>query len=308
MKTLKITLAVIVVAAITIAIIWGFMSVGDSGEIELAQKSGSKAIEQKIDSLKKMPNSSFCDSFYKEIKYYIDDDYSLNRLGNNQSENDQWKKNLSSNLYAAYTDKFIQQAFYVFKGSEWDEQKLDFIRSEYQMLQKDGIQTGMLEKNSNTDGKLNEIRNILLKYSEIRDFINSCKGFNVPNPTILETQFPISIVQANIIRSEEYLKNDLGNDYVKNCMRLKTNLSEVPQYLFKAHVKYLDDKISYWEGGYRTTGGSQPIYSQDIYLPVLEEIEQLDNNIYNIDNFSTEYNELKDKWEKEGEKAYYYFK
>jgi hypothetical protein len=306
MKSVKITLAVIVVAAITVAIIWGFMSVGNSGEIELPKNTYTIEIEKKIESLKKMPNSSFCDSLNKEIKYYIDDDYSLNKLGNNQSENDQWKKNLSSNLYAAYADKFIQQAFYVFKGSEWDEQKLSFIRTEYQILQKDGIQTGMLEKNSITDNKLNEIKNILLKYTEIRDFINSCKGFTFPNPTSLGTQFPISTIQANIIRSEEYLKNNLGNEYVGNCIRLKTDLSEVPKFLFKAHVKYLDNKITFWEGKY-VDYFSQRDYYDNLYEPLEKELNKLDNNIYNVNNFDAENQKLKEKLDSASNRAYAHF-
>jgi hypothetical protein len=167
MKKVKIALVAIVVVAIIIATIRGCMSVGTSGTIQLPKNKFTSKIEEKIELLKLWQEYSFCKDLYEEIKYYIEDDYSINRLGSNQSENDQWKKNLSTQLYSAYTDKFIQQAFYVFGGSEWDMEKLNFILKENQVLQKEGYLTGMLEKNSNSDKKLNEINNI--SNSEIRE-------------------------------------------------------------------------------------------------------------------------------------------
>ena len=309
MKTVKITLAVIVVAAIIAAVIRGCMSLGESGKVQLPQNTRTIAIEQKIDLLKKMPNSSFCDSLHKVIKYYIDDDYSQKKLGNTQSENDQWQKNLSSNLYAAYTDKFIQQAFYVFKGSEWEVQKINFIRTEYQALQKDGNQSGMLEKNSETDEKLNEIKNIIAKYDEITNFINSCKAFSFAEYENIESTFLISTIESDITRSVAYLNNNLENNYVNICERLKTSLRDVPMILFESHVKYLDSKINHSIGKY-IDYQLQRDYSKYIYTPLSNEIEQLynSNSIYNIDmdSFYAEYNKLNDKLKLEGEKAYEY--
>jgi PBP1b-binding outer membrane lipoprotein LpoB len=151
MKTVKITLSLIVLATIATVLIRGCIKEPESDVIQLPENTSTIIIKQKIDSLKEMPISSFCDKFHIEIKNYIEMDYTDQRLGENATENDQWKKILSSNLYAAYTDKFISQAFYVFKGSEWQMEKLNFIRKEYQALQKNGYQSGLLEKNSITD-------------------------------------------------------------------------------------------------------------------------------------------------------------
>ena len=307
MKTVKITLAVIVVAAIIAAVIRGCMSLDDSGKVQLPQNTRTIAIEQKIDLLKKMPNSSFCDSLHKVIKYYIDDDYSQKKLGNTQSENDQWQKNLSSNLYAAYTDKFIQQAFYVFKGSEWEVQKINFIRTEYQSLQREGNQTGMLEKNSLTDQKLNEIKNIFLKYDEITGFINLCKALKFSKYDDINSQFPISTVEKYVIRSKEYLKNNLENNYVKHCERLKINLSAVPQIIFNAHVKYLDNRITFFNGYYQNYS-SQKEYFDNLYTPLKNEIGKLYIGIYNENSLDTEYKKLDIKLKNEGTAAYNYFK
>jgi hypothetical protein len=304
MKTVKITLAVIVIAAITLAIIKSIIPIIDSAKIQLPKNQFIKKIEQKIEILKKMPESSFCENFYKEIEYYINDDYSNNRLGKTQLENKQWKENLSSNLYAAYTDKFIQQSFYVFKGTQWDEQKLVFIRSEYQVLKRNGLQTGMLEKNSITDNKLNQIGNIISKYDEITRFVNSCKAFSFSKYADLNASFPISEVETKIIRSKGYLGNNLDNFYVKNCKRLETSLREVPQYLFKAHVKYLDKKIIYWNGKYDEYN-SLSDYNIYLFTPLKNEIRQLYNDVYNGNSFvDNEYKKLNDKLELESNAAY----
>jgi hypothetical protein len=306
MKTVKITLAVIVVSVITISVIWGFMSLSKSDEIQLPKNQYTKKIEQKIDSLKKMPESSFCKKFYDEIKYYIEDDYANNKLGKSQSENDQWKKNLSSNLYAAYSDKFIKQAFYVFKGSGWEVQKLNFILQEYQVLQKDGYKTGMLEKDSNTDKEFNDIKNIFAKYNEIANFISSCKGFSFKEYESLNTEFPISKVEKDIIRSEEYLKNNLGNNYVNNCIRLKSNLKEVPQILFYAHVNYLDNKITLWNSKYDNYS-SQKEYFENLFSPLKNETEKLYSGIYKVNSLDTEYKKLDDKLKLGSSAAYQHF-
>jgi hypothetical protein len=308
MKTVKITLAVIVVAAITASVIFGIVSISQSAKIQLPKNQFAELIEQKIESLKKMPESSFCEKFYEEIKYYIEDDYSNKRLGSTQSENYECKKNLSSNLYAAYTDKFIKQSFYFFNGSEWEAQKLDFIREEYQALQKYGSQTGMLEKNSNTNNKFNEIKSILSKYDEITGFINSCKAFSLSNYADLNISFPFPDVDTKINRSKKYLINNLENYHVKNCKRLYTNLSEVPMILFKANVKYLDNKINYFSGKY-INYSSQKEYSDNLFTPINDEIGMLYSEIYHNVNISgiivdAEHDKLNAKWSLDGTAAY----
>ena len=309
MKTVKITLAVIVVAAIIAAAVMGYYKITVVPPIEIEKDQSIKIIKDKIDTLKKMPESSFCKKFHDEIKYYIDDDYTNNKLGKTQSENDQMQKDLSSNLYVAYTDKFIKQAFYVFIDSQWDEIKLNFIRTEYQALQKDGNQSGMLEKNSETDEKLNEIKNIIAKYDEITNFINSCKAFSFPEYENIESTFPISTIESDITRSVAYLNNNLENNYVNICERLKTSLRDVPMILFESHVKYLDSKINHSIGKY-IDYQLQRDYSKDIYTPLSNEIDQLDNSIYNIDldSFYAECKKLDIKLKNEGTAAYNYFK
>jgi hypothetical protein len=306
MKTLKITLSLIVLATIATVLIRGCIKEPKSDVIQLPENTSTIIIKQKIDSLKEMPISSFCDKFHIEIKNFIEMDYTDQRFGENTTENDQWKKILSSNLYAAYTDKFISQAFYVFNHAEWEVEKVEFIRKEYQALQKDGYQSGSLEKNSITDQIFNDIKNIFVTYDEITGFINSCKAFSFEEYDNFNNEFPFSTVEQDILRSKEFLESNLENEHVSNCSRLKSSLNDIPQILFDAHVKYLDNKITHLSRKY-VDYKNQPDYSKNLYLPLYNEIEKLDNNIYKTNNFDAEYGRLKNKLEQESTTAYNYF-
>jgi hypothetical protein len=302
MKKLKITLAVIVVAVIIVAAVTGYISRIIVPHIVDPKNQFKIKIDEKIDLLKKMPESSFCQESYKEIKYYIEDDYTNNRLGKTQSENDECNHNLSSNLYVAYSLKFIDQAFYIFNDSQWDSKKLNFIRDECKALQKNGLH----EKNTKTEKDLNEIKNILAKYNEIKDFINSCKAFKFSNYE-LNSDFG-TYVEKYISRSKEYLENNLENNYVKNCARLKTDLSEVPMILFKAHVNYLDNKINNCIGKYNNYS-SLAEYNNNLYTIIDNEIRKLKNESYytGISIQYTEYEKLNNKLKLESNAAYKHF-
>lgn len=300
MKSLKISLAVIVVALIVFFVIRSLVKTGEVKEIPLAKNQFTKRIEQEIDSLGKLSNSRFCNDFYKEVGYHIDSYYNESRLGKTPLENDQWKENLTKNLYSAYADKFIHQAFYVFNGSEWETDNLKFIRSEYQALRK----SRLLERDSPVDKKFTEIQTIFSKYDEIAGFISTCKGFNY-SATSLAARFPVSDVQDKISQAVTFRRNRLENEYVNHCTRLHDGLKDIPQSLFRAHIRYLDDKINEWSGLYPNFN-SQSDYANNLYRPLKDEIEALDNDIYNAANFDREYKRLSDKWSADFTKAYNY--
>jgi hypothetical protein len=260
----------------------------------------TRRIEQEIDSLGKWPDSKFCKDFYKEAGYHIDDYYEQGRLGNTPSENDQWKENLTKNLYSAYADKFVSQAFYVFRNSEWIVEDLKFIRSEYQTLRK----SKLLEKGSPVDKKLAEIQTIFSKYDEIVGFISVCRNFSYSASGLFD-RFPISEAQDKISRAKIYRDSRLGNEYINHCTRLHDGLNEIPQVLFRAHVRYLDVKINNWSDMY-SNFNSQSDYANNLYKPLKNEIEALDNDIYHVANFDREYNRLSNKWSADNTNAYNY--
>jgi hypothetical protein len=150
-----------------------------------------------------------------------------------------------------------------------------------------------------------EIQSILYQYDQISSFISSCKEFSYFG-TSLSDSFPVLQVQANIVKANAYLSNNLDNPYVNNCTNLRIGLKEVPQYFFNAQIRYLDNKINYCSGSY-SIYNSQKAYNTGLYLPLKVEIEGLDNNLYNAANYDSERKRLLLKWQDEASKAYYHF-
>ncbi|MDR1937440.1 MAG: hypothetical protein LBQ73_02935 [Tannerellaceae bacterium] len=298
MKIVKISLAVVVVALIGFFLWkWWIVEITPPQQPPLPKNPFTERIEEEINSFDKLPDDKFCKEFYSEVGYHIDDYHKQGRLGSNQPENDQWKENLSKNLYSAYVDKFIRQAFYVFRGSEWDINALAFIRSEYQTLRA----SAWLESGSLVDEEFVEIQTIFAQYDEIAGFISSCKSFSYSGSS-LSDRFPLADVVNKMSRAATYRNNGLGNEYVNNCTRLRDELRGVPQTLFRAHVRYLDNKIDQWSGLY-SNYNSQPDYANNLYKPLKSEIDALDNNIYKLANFEREYNRLSKKWSDDNIKA-----
>jgi hypothetical protein len=304
MKAVKIVLAVAVIVTIGCFVWKSLVEIGDPDKIPAPKNQFVERIEQEIDSLSKMPDNAFCKDFYKEVSYHIADDYKNARFGSNNSENKQWNTNLTNNLYAAYTDKFIKQAFYVFQHSEWEVTSLNFIRNEKQTLQ----ESALLEKNSPIADSFTKIQQILSKYDEVSDFIYNCRNFPFPSNYSMASQFPISEVKSKISGAKEYLNKRLDNEYVNNCTRLHAGLNEVSQILFSKHVTYLNNKIQHWTDLYANFN-SQADYSRNLYQPLKSEIDLLDMDTYGVSPsiFDSNYSRLKNKLGADSQKAYNYF-
>jgi len=305
MKAFKISLAAVVVLAIIIFVIWSLIDTGREGEIALPKNQFTERIENEINAISQHPDTKFCREAYDNVMYLIDDyykplppTYPYGRYGNTQSENDQWKNNLTKNLYAVYAEKFISQSFNRFLGTEWNIADLNFIRRECQSLRK----SSLLEKGSPVDKKFTEIQTILGKHDEIAGFISECKGFSYSSSS-LSDRFPISDVQNKINQATTYLNSSLGNGYINNCARLHVGLKEIPQALFNAHVRYLDKKINDWSDLYPNYN-SQSDYANNLYRPIKGEIDALDNDMYNVTNFDSEYQRLSNKWSADNIKAF----
>jgi hypothetical protein len=302
MKALKISLIVIVIVAISFSVWRWIINPPQPPEPPKAINQFTKRIEKEIDSLKILPDSKFCEAFYKEVTYLIDSYYEERRLGAtpaDSSGNKQNKEYFTKDLYSAYVDKFISQAFYVLSRSEWKIDDLSFIRSEYQTLRK----SKLLVKDSPADKEFTKIQIVFKKYDEISGFISACRNFSHP---VSNSHFPISDIQEKISQAETYLNNNLGNAYVNHCTRLHDGLKEIRQVLFRAHVRYLDKKIDEWSGFY-TDCPSQSVYANKVYKPLKNEIDALDNDIYNVADFDYEYKRLSNKLNTDSQEAYKYF-
>ncbi len=307
MKALKITLAIVVLASIAFFIRMSCVTPPSLKKVASATNAGFlEIIQNRIDSINKLPDNIFCKSFYTEINGQIDDYYKDGRLGNNAVENVQMRENYSKDLYTVYTEKFIKQSFYVFRNSKWRKEDLNFIRNEVMTLKAQKLNGEILLQSGTTNfKKFIEIQNILKKYDEIVNFISECKSFSY-NQTGLDDHFPISEVVNRLTRSNTYLNNNLENEFVNNCSRLKIELEGIPQASFNAHVSYLDNKFNYWSGKH-SIYKTQLAYKNSLYDKLKYDINELDNGVYNVSNFKIEYSRLLNKLDVESNEAYFHF-
>lgn len=300
MNNLKITLVVIVVMAILAGIFFWIQNIRPPATVKPIENQFIAEIINDIEKLKKKPDNSFCKESYKEIAYKINEFHKGNRFSTDPAVNDQEKKNLESNLYVAYAEKFIFQSKTVFCGSQWKPEDLAFIQKEKNELKR----SILLVSGSPVDKEFTTLQTVLDKYNEIDAFIFSCYEF-VFLETDLSARFPIAEVQNKIDRINSLLDNGLGNVFVNNCTRLHTELRKVPQALFEKHVYYLDRKIDNWSGMYPNYS-SQNDYFNNLYTPIRNEIENLDDVGYNVSNLDNEYNKLLIKWIADNASAYNY--
>ncbi|MDR2384611.1 MAG: hypothetical protein LBD80_02950 [Tannerella sp.] len=305
MKAIKIILVLVVIAFIGFFAIKSIINIDEVGGYVPPINQFTEKLRYEIDTvLPRMSNSNFCPEKYAEIKGLISTWHKENRLGKDEFDilgNRLSKENFEETLYARYSSKFCDQAFYVFKCSEWKTADLNFIRRECQTLQK----SSFLQAGPQAD-KFNEILQILAKYDEINGFIASCKNFGYLK-TSLSDNFPVSKVQSKIKQAAIYHKNLDNHPYVKNCTRLHDGLLKVPQSLFRSHIEYLDNKIRSWEKYFESSFfGLQSDYENNLYKPLKAEIDALNNSIYGVDTHE-EYNRLTKKWETDRSKADKYF-
>lgn len=299
MKALKISLVVIVVAAISAGIFFWIQSTKEPDKVKAPENQFTRKIEQEIEQLKAKPDSKFCKDFYKEVAYHIDDFFKQNRFGNNPSENDQWKENLEKNLYSAYADKFIKQAFYAFRNSKWKSEDLKFIQAEKNALKK----SKLLITGSPVYKEFTKIQTVLDKYYEIVDFISSCEDFSYSGSNLAD-RFPIAEVQSKIQIAASLRKDRLENEYVNNCTRLHDGLKNIPQSLFYNHVLYLENKMKYWSNMW-CNYNSHKDYSQNLNAPLKSEINDFGNStIYSGVNVDAQYERLSEEWSRDNQNAY----
>jgi hypothetical protein len=313
MKTIKISLAVIVVVAIAF-FVWKSKDEGQEPQpISESQNEFIPQIEQKINSISSLPNNEFNKEVYQEVLFEINEfsrpnppQYPYGRLGKTQAQNDLMKNNLTRDLYTAYTQKFLAQAFYVFRNKDWKPEDLNFIRREYRRLQ----QSPLLQRGSVVDNKFNEIQGVFNKYDEISNFLASCYSFDYPgtNKSIMNDRFPLERVQNKLNEAKSYLNNNMENPYLKNNPNLRNELNKIPEALFRKHVKYLEEKINSSLGLYtKDFAGSHSNYSRSVYTPLINELNVLTRDIYKTTDYYSEYLRLRNKLYKDASDAWEYW-
>ncbi|ESU22619.1 hypothetical protein FEDK69T_18750 [Flavobacterium enshiense DK69] len=300
-------MAVVVVGLIALFVYKSSVSTEKRGLLAAPKNQFTERIEKEITELSKLPDNKFCKDTYDGVKFIIDDYYKphppqhpYGRLGKTQLENDQLKENFSKNLYSVYADKFIKQAFYVFGSSEWKIENIAFIRSECLELRK----SNFLEKGSPVDKSFSKIQQILLKYDEINNFIETSNNFSSLDAN-LSSKFPFADLKIKISRIDTYKRNKLDNIYVNKCARLHNKLDSTKRNLVDTYLKYLEVKISKWMGFYYQFKFSTfNEYNNMIYDPLKTELDDFANNCnyYHYSYDSNRYNalQLKLKYDRQG--------
>jgi hypothetical protein len=309
MKAIKIITLLVLLSTIGFFVFKWLVDIDEVEHIKPSTNLFQARIKMEIDSLRQAPVNTFSNEFYQLIQYRINYYHSNSLFDQDRSINVQWQDILSKNLYSVYVTKFIEQAFYVFNGSEWSWTDLRFINNELNLLQG----SSYFQKGSLAEQRFNEIQTILSKYYEIANFIHHSNNFSYSNFD-LDLGYPLDEVSQKINRANTYLQNRLDNAYVNNCIRLKSGLRSIPLNLFRKHFEYLKSKIRhhsqrYFEFEY------QAEYSTAIYTPLKNEIDALNQDFYGI-KYSTLLNYsilnssqriLEEILNEENLKAYQYF-
>ncbi len=298
MKYIKIGIALLVLAGIgffTVKSVDFTSNTTDEIGISKPENQFTKRVQQEINKLDSVSGLKQTGEHYQKVEYLINDFKENKKFDAVPEDNQQWAKSFQKKAYAVYVEKFINQSFAVFRGNEWAYNDLRFIGNKTRLLQK----SPFLQRNSSASQSLSKIQRVLGSYNEIASFVTQCRRFSYLSDK-LEDKFPLDEVKGKIEKMKQY-KGTSG--YVRNCNRLTKQLNEVPQLLFNAHIRYLDNKIDKWLDMY-SYYMTQRDYSEKLYKPIEREIYQLSRAVYDVSNFDKEYERLKDKWKADNRKAY----
>jgi hypothetical protein len=302
MKTIKIVLIIITLAAIGYFVYSSIIATPPlpPPPPPLPQECVGQ-IDAEIESLKKSPMTKFGTEFhtlYVNIQYHISEYGKRGCLDGKQDL-------LAENLYSVYSEKFIEQSFYIFSDTKWEKPHLDFIIKETTELQKSSI----LKKGSDVYKKFDEIQTIIKKYNEINSFIVSTDSYskqNVPYTSIGNT-FPIDEVKEKVAKANRYESNKLDNEYVNNCKSLHTGLLKIPQKMYRKHLDYLKNRVSYWSNRYDAYV-SYSDYRSDRGAIINREIDSIESDIsiYGLSSPDKEWDNIKEDWKENEYNAFTY--
>lgn len=242
MKAVKILLVILVVAGL------GYLAVSflgpepepvDNIDGIIFENKYVADIEKKIEILRNKPESEFCVDYYEEVVNNINYCYEQRRFDKkDKNHNASIAERERQRLFTAYISLFVKQSYYVFNGSEWNVDKIKAIKK----MTADMKKSKFMERGADADLSLDSINFILKKYDVVTSFYYKCYNFGYKYYA-LDSLYPVKTVQYMLEKAKDYETNGFGNEYVNNCKRLKQQISEVPQIMFKKHYKYYNNKI-----------------------------------------------------------------
>lgn len=294
MKTLKISLVTIVLLLICFFLFKWFINTEPPKKPKPPINEFTEKIEKQIIGISNIPLNEFNNDDFVEVEATIYEFYKNNELGANESDNKEWKEIFSKDLYTAYVEKFIEQANFIFNGSEWKKDKLDFLRKEIKFLKA----SPYLDSKGPESKTLNTYTSNLSKFDEINSFIANCNGFYFAN---LDINASYPEVSGKIQKSKAYLSNKMDNKYVNKCTRLTLSVREIPKKLFDKHSNYLVNKIQN-NGVKYSECSSVNDFKEKYYDPLKKDIDDFNGTIYGVGE--TTMDDVKEKLKKQLDKYY----
>ena len=262
MKIAKITIAILGILALSFGVFYFFRLDAKSLAPTLPPPNTfTEEVKNKIENLNKSPISCFC------LKHYLTVINDLEVYTDEGKIDTAQKTSLLKTLDYTYTPLFINQAYYIFKGSTWEERKLDTIRREVNRL--------MASKYIENTTSLKLIKDILDKLDEIKDFIAKARAFAADaHVNSINQQFDLDNTKDFIAKAAGYhrLKH-----WVNNNKLLQERLENIPMNMYNKHLNYLTNKVSYCTGTFRTMPSYNEYYNT-IYQPIHVEFKTLEDN------------------------------
>lgn len=216
---------------------------------------------RKIDNLGKEPENIISSAEYDKLKYEIEFYKGKGKV------DFKWADQLYRKLDYTYAPLFIKQAEYVINKSNCDLPKMAAIKGELKKLQNSMYITDQTQ--------LNTINNSLLLYDEIVSFISNTRAFA---SDVYVSDFSARFNNAGAIDRIGKAANYLAtNNMARKCDRLSTSLKEIPNWMYNKNIGYLRNKLKFCIDNYKSLP-SYDEYRRLIYIPLITEIDDLDNN------------------------------
>lgn len=229
MKYAKLTIVIVAIVAAVVGIVYIVTTSKANDEIiiEPSTVKEETVVEDIHNKIENAPNNKFCTNAYDEVLKTI------NYFFANEPSN---KNRYTNNLQGAYTEKFVQQAMYVFNHNMWNSNDIRTIRNENKKCLK-----------FSPDNKgLKKISSILKDYDRLVEFNSEvstackqkpkCKS----NSNYLYTDDDWNITETNkLLSSIPYVSSEAKNSPQYRISRE----NEVRKKLQSAHKRFIECKM-----------------------------------------------------------------
>lgn len=307
MKFIKFLLVIVVLVPIGYFV---FISIEREKSLQIEPivfKESDKNVEdirREISSLRNLSSERISTLSFESIQNKIDENHKAKLFSQKERDNDNYRLNLSKDLFSAYALHFVEYCRRKFKSGTCLDSDFRQIQSEALKLSR----STYLEKGAELDVELKTIQATVSKYFEIRNFINSCNNYSFIYYG-MDIIYPVDEDLVKVERARAYIDKKMENVFLNNCANLKSMVSEIPVNLFNAHFEYLNNKIQknlnrFNEFKYQSE------YSNSVYSPLKRQIDLLYADAYNMreEDIDFKYQQLEILLNTDNKKAIEYFR